>query len=281
MSIPTQKQKAELFQQLHAGGRILVLPNAWDVVSARILEDLGYPAIATTSAGVAAVLGYPDGQQVPREMMLEAVQRIAKAVRVPVTADMEAGYGMTPEQVADTATNVLHSGAVGMNLEDVTDEAANSQVELPLQVEKIIAIREASASFGVHLVLNARTDIYLNRIGDERTRYERTVERLNAYRRAGADCLFAPGVSDRETIGNLVASVDGPLNILISPGCPNLKELQSIGVARASAGSSAMRATLGLLRRIGKQLIETNEYSSLFEGAISYAEVNQILARAK
>ncbi len=281
MSTLSQKQKAEVFLRLHSGPAILVLPNAWDVVSARILEDLGCPAIATTSAGVAAVLGYPDGQRVPRDEMLGAVRRIADAVHVPVTADMEAGYGHTPEQMAETAAAVLQAGAIGMNLEDVTDDAVNSPVELPLQIEKIKAIREACKSFDIPLVLNARTDIYLNRIGDAETRYERTVERLRAYRKAGADCLFVPGVSDRETIGRLVAAVDGPLNILISPGCPNLKELQSMRVSRASSGSSAMRATLGLLRRIGKELLETGQHASLFGGAIPYAEVNQILARGK
>jgi 2-methylisocitrate lyase-like PEP mutase family enzyme len=142
MSVPSQKQKAELFLKLHSGGRILVLPNAWDVVSARIWEDLGYPAIATTSAGVAAVLGYPDGQNVSRDEMLEAVQRIVAAVHVPVTADMESGYGSTPEQVAEAVKALLQTGAVGMNLEDVTDSAENSQVELPLQVEKITAARK-------------------------------------------------------------------------------------------------------------------------------------------
>lgn len=279
MNIPSQNQKAELFLKLHSSGRILVLPNAWDVVSARILEALGYPAIATTSAGVAAVLGYPDGQHVPRDEMLEVVRRIADAVQVPVTADMEAGYGSTPEAVAETAKAALEAGAVGMNLEDVEEE--NSQVELPLQVEKIKTIREVSETFGVPLVLNARTDIYLNRIGEPETRYQRTVERLHAYRNAGADCLFAPGVTDRDLIAKLVAAIHGPLNILISPGCPNLQELQAMGVARASTGSSAMRATLGLLRRIGRELMETGEYSSLFEGAIPYAEVNQILAGTK
>ena len=168
-----------------------------------------------------------------------------------------------------------------MNLEDITGDAVISQVALPLQVEKIKAVRSVASLFGVPLVLNARTDIYLNRIGDPVTRYERTVERLQAYRRAGADCLFAPGTSDRATIANLVAAIAGPLNILISPGCPSLKELNSLGVARASTGSSAVRATLGLFRRIGKELLESGEYLRLFEGALSYAELNQLLARRK
>jgi 2-methylisocitrate lyase-like PEP mutase family enzyme len=154
-----QAQKAAELKRLHRGEKILVLPNAWDVISARIVEDLGYPAIATTSAGVAAALGYPDGQRVSRREMLEVIARIAHAVEVPVTADMEAGYGTTPAEMADVARELILSGAVGLNLEDVTGDDESTQVALNLQVEKIRAIQEASASAGVPLVINARTDV--------------------------------------------------------------------------------------------------------------------------
>ena len=281
MDVRVQAEKAEQFRKLHRGPRILALPNAWDVASARILEELGYPAIATTSAGVAFSLGYPDGQRVSREEMLEVVARIARAVRVPVTADMEAGYGTTVKDMSETAKALIAAGAIGMNLEDVTGEDESSQVNVALQVQKIQAIRETASSLGVPLVLNARTDIYLMPIGPAETRFERTVERLRAYRQAGADCLFAPGVQDRETIAKLVRAVDAPLNILVTPGCPPLRELEKLGVARASTGSSAMRATLGLLRRIGKELMEAGTYSCLQDGAVPFAEVNQLLARKK
>ena len=155
-----------------------------------------------------------------------------------------------------------------------------SQVNTELQAEKIRTIREVSASRGVSLVINARTDIYLMPIGPEAMRFERTVERLRAYRAAGADCVFAPGVHDRELIEKLVKAVAAPLNILITPGCPSISELQKLGVARASAGSAATRATLGLLRRIGQELLETGTYSALFEGSIPYAEINGLMARA-
>jgi 2-methylisocitrate lyase-like PEP mutase family enzyme len=281
MNVRVQAEKAEQFRKLHRGPHILVLPNAWDVASARILEELGYPAIATTSAGVAFSLGYPDGQRIRRDEMLGMVERIANSVRVPVTADMEAGYGKTVEDMAETARAVLDAGAVGMNLEDVTGDAENSHVDVKLQVKKISAIHEVSASLGVPLVLNARTDIYLMPIGPAETRFDRTVERLRAYRNAGAHCLFAPGVQDRETIAKLVHALEAPLNILVTPACPSIRELEKMGVARASTGSAAMRATLGLLRRIGKELMETGTYSSLQDGAVPFAEVNQILARKK
>ncbi len=279
MDMRAQAEKAERFRKLHHGPRILALPNAWDVASARILEETGYPAIATSSAGVAFALGYPDGQRISRNEMLEAVARIARAVRVPVTADMESGYGTTVKDMVETAKAVIAAGAVGMNLEDVTGDEESSQVDTVQQVEKIRAIREASSSQGVPLVLNARTDIYLMPIGEAATRFERTVERLRAYRKAGADCVFAPGVSNRDTIAELVKAIGAPLNILISSGCPSLAELEKIGVARVSAGSAVMRATLGLVRRIGKELVEKGTYDSLFDGAVPFAELNRMMGR--
>jgi 2-methylisocitrate lyase-like PEP mutase family enzyme len=279
MDTHVQAEKAERFRKLHHGPRILVLPNAWDVASARIMEEAGYPAVATTSAGIAASLGYPDGQRISRGEMLEVVARIARAVRVPVTADMEAGYGTTVKEMVETAKAVVAAGAVGMNLEDVTGEDESSQVENSLQVEKIRAICATSSSLGVPLVVNARTDIYLMPIGEAATRFERTVERLRAYRQAGAACLFAPGIRDRETISKLVKAVGGPLNILLTPGCPSLGELEKLGVARASAGSAVMRATLGLARRIGKELMEKGTFVSLFNGTIPFDEVNRMMGR--
>src|SRR5262249_35200709 len=151
---------------------------------------------------------------------------IARAVRVPVTADLEAGYATTPEEIARFAKEVVGSGAVGLNFEDVTGDDESTHVPLALQVEKIKALREGSASLGVPLVINARTDIYLMPIGDRATRFERTVDRLRAYRAAGADCGFVPGAAERELIAKLVKAVDAPLNILISPSCPTIRELE-------------------------------------------------------
>ena len=279
MDTQAQSRMAEQLRSLHHGPRILVFPNAWDVASARILEELGFPAIATTSAGIAAALGYADGQQISRTEMLDMVARIANAVRVPVTADVEAGYGITVDDMAETARAVVAAGAVGMNLEDVTGSDETSHVDLALQIKKIHTIREVRSSLGVPLVLNARTDIYLMPIGPAETRFQRTVERLRAYRQAGADCVFAPGVHDAETIAKLVKAIEAPLNILVTAGSPSIRDLEKMGVARASTGSAAMRATLGLVRRIGKELLEAGTYSSLLDGAVPFAEVMQILAR--
>ena len=279
MDKTVQAKKAALLKKLHHGPNILILANAWDAVSARIVEEIGFPAVATTSAGVAATLGYPDGQRVSREEMLQVVARIARGVQVPVTADMEAGYGTSAEEKADAALALIEAGGVGLNLEDVTDDDESSQVALELQIEKILAIREASASAGVPLVINARTDVYLMPIGPAETRFERTVERLGAYAKAGADCVFAPAVKDAETIAKLVKAVEAPLNILLMPGAPNLNELEKLGVARASIGSGLMRATLGAARKLAKMMYERRDDAALFAEAVPYVEVNRLLGR--
>ncbi len=266
----TSVNQAETLRGLHRRmpDHMLVLPNAWDVASARIFERAGFPAIATTSAGVAFALGYPDGERLSREEMTEAVARIARAVKVPVTADVEAGYGHPVE----TARQVWAAGAVGMNLEDVTGDRLHDLAP------QIAAIRGIRAAFP-HMVINARTDILLNAIGEEATRFDRAVERLNAYAEAGADCLFAPGVRDRETIRRLAKAVRGPLNILATVGSPDLAEMKALGVARVSVGSGPMRATLGLVDRIAKELRDRGTYTAMVDGAIPYGDVNLLLRR--
>jgi 2-methylisocitrate lyase-like PEP mutase family enzyme len=279
MEVAKQAEKAERLRRLHAGPRILLLANAWDVISARMVEDAGFPAVASTSAGVAAVLGYPDGQRTPRGEMLEFVARMARAVSVPVTADMEAGYCTTPAEMAEMAREVLAAGIVGLNLEDVTGDEESSQVEIALQMQKIAAVREASSAAGVSLVINARTDVYLMPIGPPETRFERTVERLRAYRKAGADCVFAPGIRDAGTIEKLVRAVDAPLNILLQPGGPGVAELEKLGVARASIGSGVMRAALGTARKFFRALSEYRHHSAFLVDALPYDEVNGLLGR--
>ena len=271
----SQTEKAMQFRQLHRGPQALVLPNGWDVASARIVEEAGFPAIATTSAGIAYSLGYPDGQHISREEMVARVARIARAVKVPVTADIEAGYGATPEDTAKTTRELVQAGAVGMNLEDTSGDPEHPLLDLQLAVAKIKAVRVAAAELRVPMVVNARTDVYLLP-GDPDTQYSEALRRLTAYRDAGADCVFAPGLKDAETIGRLVNAVQCPLNILAVAGTPSVPELEKLGVARVSLGSSPMRATLGLLRRMAEELKTAGTYNAL-EGAVPYAEVNQLL----
>jgi 2-methylisocitrate lyase-like PEP mutase family enzyme len=269
MSVESQKAKA--LRAMHRG-EILVLPNAWDVASARVIQQAGFGAIATTSAGIAFTMGYPDGQRISREEMLAVVSRIAAAVEIPVTADVEAGYGDCPEDAARTARDVLAGGAVGMNLEDATGDSKNPLFDLSLQVERVKAACE------LRIVLNARTDVYLLEAGTPEKRYDEALRRLVAFRDAGADCVFVPGLRDSATIGRLVKDLRCPVNILAGPGSPTVPELQELGVARVSLGSSAMRATLGLLRQVAEELKAAGTYTAL-EGGISFADVNRMMER--
>ena len=270
MNVEAQKAKADAFRAMHRGQQILLLPNAWDVASARVVQQAGFGAVATTSAGIAFTLGYPDGQRISREQMLAVVGRIATAVKVPVTADVEAGYGDRPEDAARTAREVLAAGAVGMNLEDASGDRQHPLLDLALQVERVKAVRE------LPIVLNARTDVYLREAGAPEKRYDEALRRLAAFRDAGADCVFVPGLRDATIIGRLVKDLKCPLNILAGPGTPPVPELQKLGVARVSLGSGPMRATLGLLRRIAEELKGAGTYKSL-EDAISFADVNRMM----
>lgn len=265
--MPTQSEKAQRFRALHHGPEILLLANAWDCASARVVELAGYPAVATGSAGVAFSLGYPDGQRIPREEMLAAVHRIARTVDVPVSADLEGGYG----DVALTTEGLIDAGAAGLNLEDID----NGLIDLPQQVERIRTVRRIAESRGVPIVLNARTDLYLEKIGDEASRFGRALERLHAFIDAGADCLFVPGIADEPLIARFTEALNGfPLNILATKGTPPLPRLKELGVARVSVGSGLARAALAHARRIAIDMRTTGGFDSLLEQTIPYAEIN-------
>jgi 2-methylisocitrate lyase-like PEP mutase family enzyme len=276
MSTIALRAKAERLRALHAGPRILVLCNVWDAASARIVEDAGFPAIATTSAGIANSLGYADGQRISRTEMAEAVARITRAVDVPVTADMEAGYGPTPESAAETARAAIAAGAVGMNLEDALEE--RNFIDIDLQADRVRAAREAGEQAGVPLVINARTDVYLAGIGRPDEQFAEAVRRANAYRDAGADRLFLPGIYDGAVIARLVCEIRGPINILAGPSAPPVGELERMGVRRVSMGSGPMRATMALTQRIARELAESGTYTSFTRDTISYTHANRLIA---
>ena len=281
MDVNRQRAKAVQLREMHAAPPILLLPNAWDVTSARLFEEAGFRAVATTSAGIANLLGYTDGQGISRDGMLSMVERIARALSVPVTADMEGGYSSTPEGAAATAKAVIDAGAVGMNFEDGTNNAKAPLVELELQVARVKAIRAAADAAGVPLVLNARTDVYFVQSGDPAGCFDHAVLRANAYRAAGADCLFVPGVSDRDIIARLVRAIHGPINILAGEGTPRVSALEQLGVARVSVGSGPMRATMALTRRIAIDLLKTGTYASYTTDSISHAEANELVERSQ
>jgi 2-methylisocitrate lyase-like PEP mutase family enzyme len=276
---PGRREKARLFKKLHDRSRLFILPNAWDAVSARIFEEAGFPAIATTSAGIAYSHGYSDRERIPRSVMAAAVRRIAESVRVPVTADIEAGYGGRASDVVETVSAVIDAGAVGMNLEDATHAAKRPLFDTSVQMDRIRAARETAEKAGLPFVINARTDVFLVDKGSRKEQLDEAVARANAYRDAGADCLFVPGVSDPEEIHELARSIRGPLNILAGPGVPSVKMLQKLGVARLSVGSGPIRAAMGLLQRIAKEMQGAGTYGALTDGAIPYADMNELMAR--
>jgi 2-methylisocitrate lyase-like PEP mutase family enzyme len=267
----SQNEKAEFFRELHHGPEILVLPNAWDCASARIFEQAAFPAIATTSAGIAFSLGYSDGQRIPPDLMLATVARICAAVPLPVTADLESGYG----DAAKTTTGLIAAGAVGLNIEDV-DHDSQGLATISAQMEKIAMIRRVAAGLGVNIVINARTDVFLAQIGEPSTRFDRACERLQAYIAAGADCVFLPGLADENIIRRVVETLKSPLNILAGANLPTIPRLRELGVARVSVGSGIMRATLGLTRRIAEELKTSGTYTALLEGTMPFAEANAL-----
>jgi 2-methylisocitrate lyase-like PEP mutase family enzyme len=271
------KAKADAFRSMHQAPPILILPNAWDAVTARLFVRAGARAIATTSAGIAATLGYADGQNVPRELMLEAIARIARVVDVPVTADIESGYAPSPKDLGETIRAVINAGAIGFNLEDATGDASQPLVALEQQIERIRTAREAAENLDVPAVINARTDVYLEKAGEPASRFAETIRRLNAYREAGAHCLFVPGVTDMAVLAQLVRSVSAPLNVLAGPGMPPVADLQSIGIARLSVGSGIMRATLALARDAADELLQKGTYNTFLDRNIPYSEVNELM----
>ena len=272
-----QRAKAKRFLELHTSGRLLVLPNAWDAGSARIFEHAGFQALGTTSAGVALSLGYPDGERVSRAEMLEVARRIASAVAIPVTADLEAGYGAAVSDAVETARGAISAGAVGMNFEDSTSD--DRLVDVTAQVERIRAIKKLAEAEKIAFVLNARADVFLLGVGDPAGRFDEAVRRANAYREAGADCLFVPGVTDAETIGRLVRAITGPLNVLAGRDTPRIAELERLGVARVSVGSGPMRATLALTQRIAQELRERGTYAGFTENPPPLRHFNRLFER--
>lgn len=268
----TQRDRAAHFRQLHEM-RPLVLPNAWDAVSARVIEQAGAQAIATTSAAVSWTQGHGDGQKLQREEMIRAIRSIVRVVGVPVTADIEGGYGTgSVQDVAETVRAVVEAGAAGINLEDSPGDG-EPLLAPEAHAERIRAAREAAQAAGGDLVINARTDVYLFQVGAPETRFDATVRRANLYRAAGADCLFVPGVIDAETIAALVRAIDGPINIMAKPGAPPLPELGRLGVARVSLGPMLALAALAITQQAARELLEQGTYGAL-ENSLGFGDVD-------
>ena len=264
-----QKIKAELFLKFHQEEEILVLLNSWDTGSSKLIEACGFKAVATTSMGVAASMGYPDSQVIQLSEMLGVITGIVNAVQVPVSVDIEAGYGNNLNEVIDSVRKIIATGIVGINIEDSIDMSPVLIDEMEF-CERISAIRSLSDSLGFHLVINARTDSFYTSSVTLQEKLSESIRRGNKYREAGADCIFVQPVWEKETISTLVKEINAPINILANPSigagmAPTIRELQDLGVARVSLGSSLMKATLALIKKVADELSEKGTYNLLLD----------------
>ncbi|MEV6344971.1 isocitrate lyase/phosphoenolpyruvate mutase family protein [Actinoplanes sp. NPDC051851] len=255
------------FRALHVPGTPLILVNAWDAASARIVEAAGAAAIATTSGGVAWSLGLPDGDALGRDLAVEVARRIVAAVRVPVTVDIESGFGATPAEVAETVRGVVDAGVAGMNLEDGWIGGAAPLRPVADQVARLAAARKAAGD----AFLNARVDTLLRGAGD----VAETIARGRAYLEAGADGVFVPGTVDPAVIGELVAGIPGPVNVLTGPGAPTLPELAKLGVARISFGVAVATAAYSVVDRAAREAFGNGTYTAL-QGDLDYGRLNAL-----
>lgn len=272
MTSPAQSSAAATFRSLHHEG-LLLLVNAWDGGSARLLESLGAKAVATSSAAVAWANGYPDGNLLPVPLLLATVRQVARVLRVPLTVDVEAGYSDDPVRVGETVASVLEAGAVGINLEDGMGAPE-------LLAAKIQEAKRAAARLGVDLFVNARTDVYLRGLVPAEQRLRETLARAERYRDAGADGLFVPGARDAETLGALAASARLPLNVLAQPGVPPAAELARLGVRRLSSGSGLAESLYARLHSLASGFLRTGESGALAQEALPYSQLNALMTRA-
>ena len=272
----TQINKARVLLSLHTQTALLVLPNIWNPIGARVLQAKGYPAVATASAAISASLGYRDGEKLKRSTLIDLTGRIARSVDVPVTADIEAGYGGTIADLAETINEVIDSGVVGVNIED-SFEVEGVLRPIEEQCQRISVARQVADRRGIPLVINARVDSFLSSsFVDHGDATEDALTRARAYAEAGADCIYPIGPGDLETAAALRAGIELPINILVTPLAAPLKALETIGVNRVSFGPFVFRACLRKFVDIAETLLNQGD-SSCFSDMLSEAETDEYL----
>ena len=276
MNLQSQKEKAEVLLSLHTNGKLLVLPNVWNPIGARILEKTGFPAVATASAAISASLGYQDGEKIKRATAIDLIGRIARSVDVPVTADIETGYGESLSELEVTAQQVVESGAVGVNIEDGLEWGGGLRT-VEDQCQRISAFRKVAERCGVRLVINARTDSFVSSsFTSKEEAMEEAVKRAQAFSEAGADCFYPIGPGDETTVRVLRDRIPSPINILVSPTAAPLDVMQDIGVNRVSFGPYIFRSCTRRFEDIASVLLTTGDYSC-FSDMMSRAEVGEYL----
>jgi len=277
MQAPEQRRAANDFRAMHHG-EMLVLPNAWDAISARVFEEVGCRAVATTSAGVSWSLGYPDGERIPWAEFLGATLRMARCLAVPLTVDCESGFSATPEELGERVREIIGTGASGINLEDSRDHHTHALLPLEDAVERISAARAAADQEGVPIVINARTDFYLPAQSGHAVPFADVVHRCRAYLAAGADCVYPIGLADIHLIRQLTQELRAPVNIMGRPGSPTLAELRAAGVARVSTAVGPALLMAGTLMDAIVKLKETGSCEH-FASPFSYPRMQQLFSR--
>lgn len=270
-----QVAKAQAFRKMHDRSGVLLLPNAWDAGSARLFASRGFAAIATTSGGVAWSLGYADGEQAPLDEVLAAIARIARVTALPVTADIEAGYGETSAAVGETVRAVIEAGAVGINLEDSLHGGLR---DVAGAAARIAAARVAGADAGVPIVINARVDAWIRPAKDDAARFADAVNRARAYLAAGADCVYPIGLGDIAVLEAFVRELDAPVNVGARPGLPGLNELARIGVARVSMATRLATIALGAADAAAQAVRSSGGFGSL-ESSLGHADAQRLFAQ--
>jgi 2-methylisocitrate lyase-like PEP mutase family enzyme len=271
-----QRERAELFHQLHAGPAPLMLPNAWDAGSARVIENAGAKAIATTSAGMAWALGYPDGEQLPVQELLAACRRVCQVATVPVSVDIERGYGRDAQATSELVGALIQMGVVGINIEDGTEPGTQTLAKPSVLCERIAGVRAMARRHDLPFFINARIDTYLSNLPPE-ARLEETRKRALAYIDAGADGIFVPGLAGTEEIATLVRWLPVPLNVYAGyPGAPAAQVLQQLGVRRISLGCGPMQATLAHLGAMAAEALDEGRYDTMGKRMLSPAEANAL-----
>jgi len=271
MIIEKQIELAKEFLQFHKNEHMLVIPNAWSAGSALVFEKQGFNAVATTSAGIAYSLGYPDGEGINFEDLCMVVKQITKRIAIPLSVDFECGYGNSVKEIKENARKLILAGAVGLNIED---GLPNGNLEdLDFQLQKIEALVQLKEEMGIPFVINARTCVYWLNVADDESKLALAIERGNAFAKSGADCVFIPGALPEQTVEVMVSKINAPLNVIANPLFNDFEKLQKIGVSRLSIGSGAVRSTFNHLITIGDNL-KKGDLSLMLNHQFSYKKAN-------
>lgn len=283
LTVPSgSQQQADLFRRLHSKGRILVLVNAWDAASARVVEHGGADAIATTSAGMAWSLGYADGEQMPRDEFVAACARICRVTRVPVSVDIESGFGSTTDQVCELVGRLLELGVVGINIEDGMSSETRRLLAPETLCERIARLRALALQSKVGLLINARTDAYFAVDDAPAGRFEEALRRARMFAAAGADGIFVPGMDKIDEVQRFAQAVELPLNVYAGyEGVPTVDALSAAGVRRVSLGCGPFQSALGLLGRIAAESFSQGRYSAMATGMAKVSEMNRLFPRSE